>query len=272
MPITFDDRVISGFRSARLSEQLAEYIRAAIESSELEPGESLPGEDEIAARVGISRTPVRKAMDELARDGLIVRRVGASTRVARLRPTTRVAANRYRETMALLLAGEEPPVSSAFVKDMGIEWDAYSVNAKYREERATDDEAKRLQVEPGTLVLRRVIVKYADGLPTQRQESVMPLELVEDTPVSDPKRQPWPWGTLGELHSIDQVVTRVEEDIRARFPHEEERDDLIMEASAPVLEVRRVFFVGERPVEISSVVLSAAHTVLHFTTDLTDLG
>ncbi|WP_039947755.1 GntR family transcriptional regulator [Streptomyces sp. NRRL S-118] len=54
----------------RLSDRVAHALRAALISGELRPGEvhSAPG---LAARFGVSATPVREAMLELAREGLV---------------------------------------------------------------------------------------------------------------------------------------------------------------------------------------------------------
>ncbi|MET9801588.1 GntR family transcriptional regulator [Streptomyces sp. NPDC006368] len=54
----------------RLSDRVAHALRAALISGELRPGEvhSAPG---LATRFGVSATPVREAMLELAREGLV---------------------------------------------------------------------------------------------------------------------------------------------------------------------------------------------------------
>jgi DNA-binding GntR family transcriptional regulator len=53
-----------------LWENIAELIRAAILSGELEPGSKLI-ETELAERFGTSRGPIREAIRELAREGLV---------------------------------------------------------------------------------------------------------------------------------------------------------------------------------------------------------
>jgi GntR family transcriptional regulator len=45
------------------------------------PGSILPGEQKLAATLGVSRVTVRRAMDALAADGLVTRRAGAGTTV-----------------------------------------------------------------------------------------------------------------------------------------------------------------------------------------------
>jgi DNA-binding GntR family transcriptional regulator len=73
--------------------QLADEIRAQIESGELRPGQRLRTEPEYVDEHGISRESVRKAMAELRAGGLIVTTKQGS-RVRPLIAVTRVAISR----------------------------------------------------------------------------------------------------------------------------------------------------------------------------------
>lgn len=53
--------------------QLAELLRSDIDAGRYPPGVRLPTEEELCARHGVSRTPVRKALRTLVEDGRIVR-------------------------------------------------------------------------------------------------------------------------------------------------------------------------------------------------------
>jgi GntR family transcriptional regulator len=52
--------------------QLADDLRAEIDSGDLPPGARLPSEAEMAEQYGVSRDTVRRATAELASDGLLV--------------------------------------------------------------------------------------------------------------------------------------------------------------------------------------------------------
>lgn len=54
----------------------------SLRQSEWRPGEAIPSETELAARFKVSQGTVRKAIDELAADNLLVRRQGKGTFVA----------------------------------------------------------------------------------------------------------------------------------------------------------------------------------------------
>jgi GntR family transcriptional regulator len=62
--------------------QIKELLIKAIAALEWRPGETIPSELDLAARFGVSQGTVRKAIDVLAADNLVVRRQGKGTFVA----------------------------------------------------------------------------------------------------------------------------------------------------------------------------------------------
>jgi DNA-binding GntR family transcriptional regulator len=70
-----------------LYHQLAGRIRSDIEDGIVQPGDLIGTEKEIGDRYGVSRATVRQALDDLARDGLLVRITGRGTFVATPRLT-----------------------------------------------------------------------------------------------------------------------------------------------------------------------------------------
>ncbi len=68
--------------------QLKRWIEDAIHSGAINPGDALPSERDLAARVDVSRVTVRKAVLQLVQDGVLVQRHGSGTFVAP--PTKRV--------------------------------------------------------------------------------------------------------------------------------------------------------------------------------------
>ncbi|TPG44791.1 GntR family transcriptional regulator [Roseomonas nepalensis] len=54
-------------------------LRDRISSGALAPGTRLPGEPDLAAEHGVARVTMRRALDQLARDGLVQRRPGVGT-------------------------------------------------------------------------------------------------------------------------------------------------------------------------------------------------
>ncbi|WP_051701574.1 GntR family transcriptional regulator [Mycetocola saprophilus] len=84
-----------------LRESAAEQIRAAILDGTLQPGENL-NDGELQEWLGISRTPVRDALNDLARYGLIEMAPQRYTRVAKPRPEDRTL---IMQTLGALVGG-----------------------------------------------------------------------------------------------------------------------------------------------------------------------
>src|SRR5438876_12185634 len=62
--------------------QIDALIVEALDAGEWRPGEAIPSEMELALRFGVSQGTVRKAIDALAAENLVVRRQGKGTFVA----------------------------------------------------------------------------------------------------------------------------------------------------------------------------------------------
>jgi len=134
--------------SARpLYQQLQRSLRAAIENRVIAPDDALPPERELAEMLSISRITVRKAIDVLVGDGLLIRKQGSGTFVS----------NRIEKNFAKL---------TSFSEDM---------RARGREPRSvwlakaagtvTPEESLTLRASPGTPVFRFHRIRFADDAP-----------------------------------------------------------------------------------------------------------
>ncbi len=65
-----------------LYQQIKTLILQSLQGGEWKPGDVMPSEQDLAARFRVSQGTVRKAIDELAADNLVVRRQGKGTFVA----------------------------------------------------------------------------------------------------------------------------------------------------------------------------------------------
>ena len=83
-PLTFSERIgqLDAKDHAPLYRQLQKVLREAIANHVLGPNDALPAERDFAEELGVSRITVRKALDGLVSEGLLVRRQGAGTFVA----------------------------------------------------------------------------------------------------------------------------------------------------------------------------------------------
>jgi GntR family transcriptional regulator len=130
-----------------LYQQLQRALRGAIENGIIGPDDALPPERDLAEMLKVSRITVRKAIDELVEDGLLIRKQGSGTFVS----------NRVEKNFAKL---------TSFSEDM---------RARGREPRSvwmnraagtvTPEESLTLRSSPGTPVFRFHRIRYADDAP-----------------------------------------------------------------------------------------------------------
>jgi GntR family transcriptional regulator len=133
--------------SLPLYQQLQRALREAIDTRALRPDDALPAERQIAADLAISRITVRKALDGLVEEGLLVRRQGSGNFVAA----------RIEKNFAKL---------TSFSEDMRSRGRTpRSVWLKRSEGQVTPEEALTLRLSPGAPVYRFHRLRFADDAP-----------------------------------------------------------------------------------------------------------
>jgi GntR family transcriptional regulator len=78
----FSADAIVGSQQGPLYLRLKSWIENAVQRGAIRPGDALPSERDLASRVEMSRVTVRKAVQHLVRDGILVQRHGSGTYVA----------------------------------------------------------------------------------------------------------------------------------------------------------------------------------------------
>src|ERR1700748_1486662 len=130
-----------------LYQQLQSALRKAIEIRLLAPDDALPAERDLAADFNVSRITVRKALDGLVSEGLLVRRQGSGN----------FASARVHKNFSML---------TSFSEDMRARGRSpRSVWLKRAEGTVTPEEALALRLSPGTPVFRFNRIRYADDAP-----------------------------------------------------------------------------------------------------------
>jgi GntR family transcriptional regulator len=133
--------------SLPLYQQLQRALRKAIEMQLLGPEDALPAERDLASDFNVSRITVRKALDGLVTEGLLVRRQGSGNFVS-----TRVQKNFAKLT--------------SFSEDMRARGRTpHSVWLKRAQGTVNPEEALALRLSPGTPVLRFNRIRFADDAP-----------------------------------------------------------------------------------------------------------
>jgi GntR family transcriptional regulator len=140
--------------------QIKALLVRSLETGEWRPGEAIPSEIELARRFGVSQGTVRKAIDALALDNLVVRRQGKGTFVA---THTEEKASNFRFLRIRRCDGRDEHPASRLID--------------VRRARAGAEAARRLQMRPGdALVILRRVLEYA-GEPVLFDEITLPAAL-----------------------------------------------------------------------------------------------
>lgn len=147
--------------SKTLTESAQQQIRQAIVKGTFRPGSQLPGEMELGAILGVSRTVVREALRILEEDGLITRRHGVGTFV-RKRPILNNLSFNFGTTEMIESAGM---AAGTPLLEMTLT-------------TANDEVAEALGLALGDPVVMIERVRTADGKPVVYSVDYMPQALV----------------------------------------------------------------------------------------------
>ena len=139
-----------------LYHQLAEQLTAAITDGTLSPGDAFENEVALAARLGLSRPTVRRAIAELVGQGLLVRRRGIGTTVA----------NQMVHRRAEL---------TSLYDDLARQGRAPSTQVLSLQTGVTDEHAAvALGLDPSTPLVAMVRVRYAGDAPLAVMRNWLP--------------------------------------------------------------------------------------------------
>ncbi len=131
-----------------LYDLIEQNFRELITGSALKPGDAIPSEWELAGLYHVSRLTVRRALDDLARQGWLERRHGVGTFVTH--PTvTQIAPSKLSFTEQMRSIGRQP--SSRLVHIRIIP--------------AKTEPATRLKLQEGEPIIEIMRVRLADGEP-----------------------------------------------------------------------------------------------------------
>ncbi len=203
-----------------LYQQLQRALREAIESRVLGPDDALPAERDLAKDFRVSRITVRKALDGLVNEGLLVRRQGSGTFV-----TARVEKNFSKLT--------------SFSEDMRARGRTpRSVWLRKIAGTVTPEEALTLRAGPGTPVYRFHRIRYADDAP-------MALEYATVLAASLPSLEAVDSSLYTALEQYGNRPVRALQRLRAVLFNAEQAELLQAHDKGPGLLVERIGFLKD---------------------------
>ena len=215
-----------------LYRQIRQLIVQALERGEWKPGESIPSEIELAARYQVSQGTVRKAIDELSAEHILIRRQGKGTFVA----THQESVVRFRFLRLVPTQGDPVPSVSQIL------W--------CRKIRATAEMARSLDLKLGDAVvyLRRLL--SFEGTPTLVDDIYLPASMFKGLTMAVLSANPGPlYGLFEQQFGVSMV--RADERLRAVGAPEDVALLLQAPPGYPILRVDRISCTyGDRAVEL----------------------
>jgi GntR family transcriptional regulator len=223
---------VDGPAFSPLYQQIKALITRSLEAGEWRPGEAIPSEMELAARFKVSQGTVRKAIDELATDNLLVRRQGKGTFVA-------THAEEKVQFRFLRLAPDDGQAAGAERRFIDC-----------RRLRAPSDIARALNLKSGDAVVQvRRVLKFR-GVPVVLDDIWLPGQLFKGLTAERLGGYRGPMYGLFESEFGVRMI-RAAEKIRAIAADATVAELLGVPVGAPLLSVERLSMTyGDKPVEL----------------------
>jgi len=212
--------------------QIKTLLERSLEAGDWRPGEAIASEVELAGRYGVSQGTVRKAIDALAADNLVVRRQGKGTFVA---THTEEKISYFRFLRIRRGDGRDEYLMSRLID--------------LRRGKATAETARLLDLKPGdaVIVMRRVL--EFSGKPVVLDEITLPAALFKG--LTKAKVEAY----RGSMYSFFETefgvrMIKAQEKLRAIAADTASAAILKVAPGFPLLAVDRVALTyGDRPVE-----------------------
>ena len=215
-----------------LYQQIKTLIVRSLQDGEWKPGESIPSEMELAARFKVSQGTVRKAIDELATENLLVRRQGKGTFVA---------------------THAEEKVQFRFLRLAPDDGEAANAQRRFidcRRLRAPSDIARALNLKSGDTVVQIRRVLSFRGAPVVLDDIWLPGQMFKGLTAEKLSEYRGPMYGLFESEFGVRMI-RAEEKIRAVAADDAAAQLLGVDPGAPLLSVERLSLTyGDKPVEL----------------------
>ena len=223
-----------------LYQQIKALILQSLQAGEWKPGEAIPSEMDLAARFRVSQGTVRKAIDELAAENLVVRRQGKGTFVA-----THAEERAHFRFLRLM-------------PDEGVPHHPESRFVEVKRIRAPAEVARLLELKSGDAVVYIKRVQSFEGQPTILEELWLPGQLIKGLSAERLAEYKGPMYGLFESEFGTRMI-RASEKIRAVAADASASEFLKVAEGTPLLCAERVSFTyGDKAVELRRGLYSTA--------------
>ena len=205
-----------------LYEQIKSLILKQLVDGRWKAGERLPNEFQLGEEFGVSQGTVRKALDAMAREGLLVRQQGKGTYVAEHNPQQSL----FR-FFHLVSDDQQPELPESQVLQVS-------------HQEATAEQREQLWFEPDCGQVFCIFrVRYLSNRPTIAETIIVPAWLIRNNDEAHalPNTAYWYYQRTRGV-----TVQRVREKLRAVSASEQEAELLGVTPATPLLEIDRLAF------------------------------
>jgi GntR family transcriptional regulator len=218
-----------------LYQQIKGLILQSLQAGEWKPGESIPSEMDLAARYRVSQGTVRKAIDELAAENLVVRRQGKGTFVA-------THAEQHVQYRFLRLVPDSG--------DLDHEGPAQRTVLECKRVRASAEIARALALRTGDAIVQARRVLAFGEVPTILEDLWLPGTSFKGITAEQMADYPGPTYAMYEVEFGVRMV-RATERIRAVAADAQQAQLLKVDKGWPLLSVERIAFTyNDTPMEL----------------------
>ncbi len=223
-----------------LYQQIKTLMTRSLQQGEWRPGEAIPSEMELAVRFKVSQGTVRKAIDAMAADNLLVRRQGKGTFVA----THAEEKIQFRFLRLMPDGAEQGGMTRRFID--------------CQRQRAPAELARALNLKPSDATIRVRRLLSFRGAPVVLDDIWLPARLFKGLTAERLSNYRGPMYGLFETEFGVRMI-RAEEKIRAVAADDASAALLGLAPGAPLLSVERLSMTyGDRPVELRRGLYSTA--------------
>lgn len=203
--------------------QIHNQIKKDIEAGKWKIGEKIPSERELAENFSVSRMTLRQAIQTLVDEGILERKIGSGTFVAR---------KKVQEKMSGITSFTEITEAQGKVPT--------SKTVSYLITIPSLSESEKLNLDDNQKVLRMERIRFADDVPICFEVATVPLELVKNYDKTQI--------TLSLYRTLEEnglIIGHAQQTVSAMLASERIADFLQLKKGDAILRLRQVSFLQD---------------------------
>lgn len=214
--------------------EIAEDIRKGILDGRYNPNEQLPLEKEMCKYYNVSRITIKKAVDELVSDGLVVKRRGAGTFVKAFDNSDVEEFSMSKQFCGFTESNKDKKVKSKIINFEVI--------------HPTEEIATKLKITCDDFVYYIIRVRYADDEAYVVEYTYMPIGVIPGIKNDILHKSIYNYIE----NELNLKIKSAHKTIRAIVPSECEKEYLSIDSDTPILEIEQIGFLDNgQPFEYS---------------------